>query len=62
MTMLEVVAGTCAISRSFAPYIRIVVCLDATESMLAIKKSKSIRSDLDKMVFIRGFAKELPFL
>ena len=62
MAMLEVAAGTCAVSRSFAPHIRSAVCLDATESMLAVGKTEAEKSGLDNMVFVKGFAEELPFL
>ena len=62
MIMLEVAAGTCAVSRSFAPQIRTSVCLDATESMLTVGKTEAEKNSLDNMVFVKGFAEELPFL
>ena len=60
--MLEVAAGTCVCGRSFAPYLRSVVCLDATDAMLEVGRHEAESSDLKNMVFVRGYAEELPFL
>ena len=62
MTMLEVAAGTCAVSRSFAPYVNLTVCLDATEAMLHVGRTEAEKSRLNNMVFVKGYAEELPFL
>ena len=62
MTMLEVAAGTCAVSRSFAPYVNLTVCLDATEAMLHVGRTEAEKSGLNNMVFVKGYAEELPFL
>ena len=61
-TILEVAAGTCACGRSFAPFVQTVVCLDATTSMLQIGKQEAEKNHLSNMVFMKGFAEELPFL
>ena len=60
--MLEVAAGTCVCGRSFAPHVQSVVCLDATLPMLNIGKEKADNNHLNNMVFMRGYAEELPFL
>ena len=60
--VLEVAAGTCVCGRSFAPMVQTVVCLDATMSMLQIGKREADRRHLTTMVFVKGFAEELPFL
>ena len=59
--MLEVAAGTCVCGRSFAPYVRTVVCLDATDAMLEVGRREAENSGLKNMVFVRGYAEELPF-
>ena len=61
-TLLEVAAGTCACGRSFAPMVRTVVCLDATVPMLRIGQQEADKEHLSNMVFIKGYAEELPFL
>lgn len=61
-TLLEVAAGTCACGRSFAPVVRTVVCLDATVPMLQIGQREADKQHLSNMVFIKGYAEELPFL
>ncbi len=60
--MLEVAAGTCACGRFFAPHVHTVICLDATLPMLNIGKEKADNNHLNNMVFMRGYAEELPFL
>lgn len=60
--VLEVAAGTCACGRAFAPLVQTVVCLDATASMLQVGKQDAQESHLDNMVFVKGYAEELPFL
>ena len=61
-TLLEVAAGTCACGRSFAPRVRTVVCLDATLPMLQIGQQQAQQEQLDNMIFVKGYAEELPFL
>lgn len=60
--VLEVAAGTCACGRAFAPMVRTVVCLDATVPMLQVGKQDAAKNHLDNMVFVKGYAEELPFL
>ncbi len=60
--ILEVAAGTCACGRSFAPLAHTVVCLDATHPMLTVGKEKADSSHMNNMIFIKGYAEELPFL
>lgn len=61
-TMLEVAAGTCACGRSFAPFVQTVVCLDATVPMIQIGKQEAEKAHLENMIFVKGYAEELPFL
>ena len=61
-TMLEVAAGTCAVGRSFSPYLKNVVCLDATTAMLETGKREADKKHIDNIMFVKGFAEELPFL
>lgn len=61
-TILEVAAGTCACGRSFSPLVKTVVCLDATASMLQVGKEAAVNEQLHNMVFVKGYAEELPFL
>ena len=60
--VLEVAAGTCACGRAFAPMVHTVVCLDATAPMLQVGKQDAAENHLDNMVFVKGYAEELPFL
>lgn len=60
--LLEVAAGTCACGRSFAPLVQTVVCLDATVPMLQIGQQEADKENLSNMVFVKGYAEELPFL
>ncbi len=60
--MLEVAAGTCACGQAFAPLLHTVVCLDATAAMLQIGRQAAQDSHLNNMVFVKGYAEELPFL
>ncbi len=60
--ILEIAAGTCACGRSFAPFAHTIVCLDATLPMLTVGKEKADSSCMNNMIFIKGYAEELPFL
>lgn len=60
--ILEVAAGTCACGRSFAPLAHTVVCLDATLPMLTVGKEKADSTHMNNMIFVKGYAEELPFL
>ena len=61
-TMLEVAAGTCAVGRSFSPYLKNVVCLDATTAMLETGKKEAHKKHIDNIMFAKVFAEVLPFL
>lgn len=61
-TVLEVAAGTCACGRAFAPLVQTVVCLDLAAPMLQVGKQDAQENHLDNMVFVKGYAEELPFL
>ena len=58
---LEVAAGTCVCGRSFAPFVRSVVCLDATEAMLQVGKREALNQGLSNIEFVKGYAEDLPF-
>ena len=60
--ILDVAAGTCVCGRSYAAHVSSVVCLDATPSMLQIGKQEAEKAHLNNMVFVKGYAEELPFL
>lgn len=60
--VLEVAAGTCVCGRSMAPLVKTVVCLDATLPMLQIGKQEADKNHLSNMIFVKGYAEELPFL
>lgn len=61
-TVLEVAAGTCVCGRAFAPHVKTMVCIDATVPMLSRGREEANRKGLDNMIFIKGYAEELPFL
>ena len=58
--ILEVAAGICACGRFFAPLARTVVYLDATIPMLTVGKEKADSGNINNMIFIKGYAEELP--
>lgn len=60
--VLEVAAGTCVCGRSFAPQVQTVICLDATTSMLQVGQQEAEKNQLHNMVFVKGYAQELPLL
>lgn len=61
-TVLEVAAGTCACGRTFSPFVKTVVCLDATDTMLQVGQQYALENHLHNMIFVKGYAEELPFL
>ena len=61
-SVLEVASGTCACGRSIAPFVRNVTCLDVTEAMLNVGKSKAEEENINNMIFVKGCAENLPFL
>lgn len=60
--VLDVASGTCACGRSIAPFVRMVTCLDTTPAMLEVGKKEAQKDSLDNMIFVKGYAEELPFL
>ena len=44
--VLEAAAGTCACGRSVAPFVKSVVCLDATPAMLAVGEEEAAKSKI----------------
>lgn len=59
--VLEAAAGTCACGRSVAPFVRSVVCLDATPAMLNVGRAKAEESGLANMEFVHGLVEDIPF-
>ena len=59
--VLEVGAGTCALGRTFSPYVQKIVCLDATPAMLEVGKREAEKDGVSNITFLNGFAEELPF-
>jgi ubiquinone/menaquinone biosynthesis C-methylase UbiE len=59
--VLEAAAGTCACGRAIAPFVRSVVCLDATPAMLAVGEAEAAKSGLTNMQFVNGLVEEMPF-
>ena len=59
--VLDAAAGTCVCGRSIAPYVKSVVCLDATPAMLDVGKEEAAKSRLKNMEFINGIVEEIPF-
>lgn len=59
--VLEAAAGTCACGRSVAPFVKHVVCLDATPAMLAVGKTEAEKSGIANMRFVSGFVEQIPF-
>lgn len=60
-SVLEVAAGTCICGRAFAPYVKNIICLDATPAMLDIGKSECRKSNIQNIDFTVGLADDLPF-
>ena len=61
-SVLEVASGTCACGRSIAPFVRNVTCLDITEAMLNVGKIKAEEENVNNIIFVKGYAENLPFL
>ena len=59
--VLEAAAGTCACGRSVAPFVKSVVCLDATPAMLNVGREKAEESGLANMEFRQGLVEDIPF-
>lgn len=61
-SVLDIAAGTCICGRSIAPSVKMVTCIDATQAMLEVGKQKAHKEGLDNIIFVKGYAEELPFL
>ena len=59
--VLDAAAGTCAFARAAAPFVKTVVCLDATPAMLAAGKEEAAKSGITNIQFINGYVDEIPF-
>jgi len=59
--VLEAAAGTCACGRSVAPFVKSVICLDATPAMLAVGKAEAEKNGIKNMQFINGYVEDIPF-
>jgi len=59
--VLDAAAGTCAFGRAAAPFVKTVVCLDATPAMLAAGREEAAKSGIANMEFINGYVEEIPF-
>ena len=59
--VLEAAAGTCACGRSVAPFVKSVICLDATPAMLAVGKEEAEKIGIKNMQFINGYVENIPF-
>ena len=60
-SVLEVAAGTAICGRALAPFVKNVVCIDATSAMLAVGQEKALADNIDNMEFVEGLAEILPF-
>ena len=59
--VLDAAAGTCAFGRAAAPFVKTVICFDATPAMLAAGKEEAEKSGITNIQFINGYVDELPF-
>ena len=59
--VLEAAAGTCACGRSVAPFVKTVVCLDATPAMLDVGKAEAAKSGITNMQFVNGCVEAIPY-
>ena len=60
--MLEAAAGTCAVSRAFAPYVKTVVSMDGTPVMLETGRKQADKEGHRNIIFTKGFVEDIPFL
>ena len=60
--VLDVGAGTCAVSRAFSPYVRAVVPLDVSEEVLEKGRKAAEKEGLSNLIYVKGMAEDLPFL
>lgn len=59
--VLEVAAGTAICGRALAPFVKEIVCIDATAAMLAVGKEKALTENIHNIDFVEGLAENLPF-
>ncbi|MCL2547360.1 MAG: methyltransferase domain-containing protein [Oscillospiraceae bacterium] len=59
--VLDAAAGTCIVGRSIAPFVKSVVCLDATPAMLDVGREEATKSGIANIQFINGYVEEIPF-
>ena len=59
--VLDAAAGTCAFGRAAAPFVKTVICLDATPDMLSAGKEEAEKSEITNMQFINGYVDAIPF-
>lgn len=58
--MLEAAAGTCAVSRAFAPYVKTVVSMDGTPVMLETAENRLTRNATEILFSRRALSKTSP--
>lgn len=61
-TVLEVAAGTAICGRAMAPFVKKVVCVDATSAMLNVARRRAAEENIRNMEFVEGLAERLPFV
>jgi len=59
--VLDAAAGSCAFGRAAAPFVKSVICLDATPAMLAAGKEEAEKSGITNIQFINGYVDAIPF-
>jgi ubiquinone/menaquinone biosynthesis C-methylase UbiE len=59
--ILDAAAGTCSFGRAAAPFVKTVICLDATPAMLAAGKEEAEKSGITNIQFINGYVDAIPF-
>ena len=59
--VLDAAAGTCSFGRAAAPFVKTVVCLDATPAMLDVGREESAKSGITNINFINGYVDAIPF-
>jgi len=59
--ILDAAAGTCSFGRAAAPFVKTVICIDATPAMLAAGKEEAEKSGITNIQFIDGYVDAIPF-
>ena len=60
--VLEAASGTCICGRNITPYVKKVVCLDATPAMLQIGKEAAETEGIKGISFEVGLVEDIPYL